>query len=533
MREPAPEGWRAEILRRIPFFGSSPGLAGRCNDVKAEISGGAYNVILDIKFSYNIRHQRPGRGAGAVYNGSELDLLGRISDTISRHRMLAPGQRVGVAVSGGADSVCLLDALGELAGCGGWSLSVLHIDHGLRGGESRGDAAFVAELAARLGLPFHLETADVRALAAGDNLEQAGRAVRHAFFRRLIANGTVDCVALGHTRSDQAETVLYRFLRGSGTAGLAGIRPVTAEGIVRPLLDVERGDVLAWLRERGLEWREDASNTDLSFDRNRIRHELLPALVRDWNPGLIRTLANLADRAREEEAWWETETSRLAGERLVLKPPAVLLEAGPLTGMPPALARRLVRRAIELAKGDLRGIDFEHVAAVLAMAATTAGHGRMQAPGLDVFRSFEWLRLAPPASDAPRGFCLPVTPPAAVKLADGSEISLEVLEMLQHPAVFDSVYNDGVGCLDWHRVSGPLEFRNWIPGDRYQPAGHPGESKVKTLFQEARIPLWERRHWPVLTSGDAIVWVRRFGPAAAYAAGPGSRTVLCIRDLAG
>ncbi|HWQ54961.1 MAG TPA: tRNA lysidine(34) synthetase TilS [Bryobacteraceae bacterium] len=462
-----------------------------------------------------------------------MNLLGRISETVSRHRMLAPGQRVGVAVSGGADSVCLLDALRELAKDAGWSLSVLHLDHGLRGGESRADAAFVAELAARLGLPFYLETVDVRALAAGGNLEQAGRDVRYAFFRRLIADGTVDRVALGHTRSDQAETVLYRFLRGAGTAGLAGIRPVTAEGIVRPLLDLERGDVVAWLAERGLAWREDASNADLSFDRNRIRHQLLPALVREWNPGLTRTLANLADRAREEEAWWEVEIDRLAAERLTLKPPAVLLEAGPLAEMPPAFARRLVRRAIEIAKGDLRGIDFEHVSAVLAMAAAPEGHGRMQVPGLDVFRSFEWLRLAPPAAGTPRDFRLPVAPPAGVKLPDGSEISLEVLETPQHPGMFDSVYNDGVGCLDWHRVSGPLEFRNWIPGDRYQPAGHPGESKVKTLFQDARIPLWERRHWPVLTSGDAIIWVRRFGPAAEYAAGPGSRTVLRIRDFAG
>ena len=133
--------------------------------------------------------------------------------------MFARGQRVGVAVSGGADSVCLLDVLVELAPRWGLTLSVLHLEHGLRGAESREDAAFVGALAARCGLPFHLETADVRALAEGDNLEQAAREARHRFFRRFLESGDLDRVALGHTLSDQAETVVFRFLRGAGTAG--------------------------------------------------------------------------------------------------------------------------------------------------------------------------------------------------------------------------------------------------------------------------------------------------------------------------
>jgi tRNA(Ile)-lysidine synthase len=458
-------------------------------------------------------------------------LLNRIAETISRHRMLAPGQRVGVAVSGGADSVCLLFALVELAPVRDWKLSVLHVDHGLRGEESRQDAAFVAALASRLELPFHLERADVRALARRDNLEQAGRAARHAFFRRLIESGTVERVALGHTRSDQAETVLYRFLRGAGTAGLAGIRPVTAEGLVRPLLGAGREEVLAWLRERGIAWREDSSNFDLAFDRNRIRHSLLPQLTREWNPALTATLSNMADWAREEEAYWQAEIGRLASERLVVRPPAVLIEAGRLGELPAAVARRLVRRAIEIAKGDLRSIEFEHVRAMVEMAGAAAGHGRMQVPGLDVFRSFDWLRLAPPGAIAPRDFLLALEPPARAVLPDGSVLVAEVVENPQSWAMSDFIYNERVGCLEWRRISGPLEVRNWRPGDRYHPAGRPGEEKIKTLFQDARIPLWERRHWPVLTEGGTIAWTRLFGPSAAHAAVPGSGRVLCLRIL--
>src|SRR5476651_686134 len=219
--------------------------------------------------------------------------------------MFHPGQPIGVAVSGGADSVCLLHALLELAPKWNLHLSVLHLNHQLRGDESRQDAEFVRDLAARLGLPFLIREADVA--ASSDNLEQAARLARLAFFHEVLAAGAVSRVALGHTRSDQAETVLFRFLRGSGTAGLAGIRPVTSQGIVRPLIEIERSQVTQFLRERGIPWREDSSNASLQFARNRIRRQLLPQLASAWNPAIVQTLAHTADWALAEEAWWEAE----------------------------------------------------------------------------------------------------------------------------------------------------------------------------------------------------------------------------------
>ena len=205
--------------------------------------------------------------------------------TISRYRMFQPGQYVGVAVSGGADSVALLHILLELAPSLGIRLAVLHLDHMLRGDESRGDAEFVRDLAAKFDLSFHLHQVDVGRMS--DNLEQAARSARYEFFGQFLISRT-HRVALGHTRSDQAETVLFRFLRGAGTAGLAGIRPVTSDGCVRPLIDVDRATIEAWLRERGIDWREDSTNHSTDFARNRIRHELLPQLTRDWNPESAR-----------------------------------------------------------------------------------------------------------------------------------------------------------------------------------------------------------------------------------------------------
>jgi len=261
-------------------------------------------------------------------------LLNRISQTIERYAMLQSGQRVGVAVSGGADSVCLLYALRELAPRWKLSLHVLHLDHGLRGAESRNDAEFVRRLAAHLALPVTIRAVDLSSHAG--NLEQAGRQTRVAFFRELIQSGEVDRVALGHTRNDQAETVLFRFLRGAGTAGLAGIRPVTSDGIIRPLLETDRSEVEAFLRTCGVAWREDSTNGSLDFARNRIRHHLLPQLAEEWNPAITEALSRTADWALEEEAYWQTEIDALAARTLVEREGAVLVRAADLTALPVA-----------------------------------------------------------------------------------------------------------------------------------------------------------------------------------------------------
>ena len=435
--------------------------------------------------------------------------------TIERYGMFAPGQRTGVAVSGGADSVCLLHVLLEL----GWPcLTVLHLDHGLRGEESRADAAFVRELARALGLAVVAREAS---LPTDGNLEQNARRARLSFFRETIASGVVDRVAVGHTRSDQAETVLFRLLRGSGTAGLAGVRPVTADGIVRPLIEVERGDVEAYLRARGIAWREDSTNASRRFARNRIRHELIPQLVREWNPEVVSALARTAELAEADEQYWAAEVERrLPGEPV--------LKASELAALPEAVARRLIRRAIERAKGDLLGVGFHHIDGVLRLARGASGSGRIQLPRLEICRSFDEIRFGG-VLEGP--YCIPANAPGVIQIPGTNRVIC--LELIENPETFGNseyVYNGEMGFVDWERVSGSLELRSWMPGDRIQPMGSSGIKKFKTLFQSARVPAWERVRWPLLVDGDAIVWSRRFGPAAEYAAGPHSRAILRIRE---
>lgn len=455
-------------------------------------------------------------------------MLERVAAAITRYCMFRPGDTVAVAVSGGADSVALLDILIRLAPRWNLKLRVAHLNHRLRGEESEADARFVAELAAGYGLAFDLRQSDVSALAAagGENLEQAARRARLAFFDELIRRGLARRVALGHTRSDQAETVLFRLLRGSGIAGLAGIWPVTENGLVRPLIDLSREQVRAYLAERNLAWREDATNRQLELARNRIRHELLPRLARDFNPELVQALARVAAVAQAEELYWKKEIDRLAAGELQRQGEAILLRCSRLRELPEAVSRRLLRRAIELAKGSVRAVEFDHLERLIELAAARRGTGGAALPGLRVERSFDWLRLAPAGEPPPAGFPeIPLVAPGTYAVPGRPwRLRLDIAFWEEGFPAGKGGYNTGGGSdLDFSLATGGLQLRSWRAGDAYRPAGQSDAVKLKELFHRARIPLWDRRGWPIITYGGRIVWVWRFGVAESFEPRPGAR----------
>lgn len=463
-------------------------------------------------------------------------LVQKVAAFIARTGMFAPSARVGVAVSGGADSVCLLRLLSALRSNWNLQLTVLHLNHCLRAEESDADEQFVRDLAASCGLPFRCERADVAREAArtNDNLEQAARRARRRFFRALMTTGTLDCVGLGHTKNDQAETVLFRMLRGAFTTGLSGMRPVTPDGFVRPILDLTRSEVETYLKHHGLTWREDSSNSDRRFARNRIRHDLIPMLEREWNPQLSSLFSSYARMAQDDEIYWNTVVSALEPELLTTGVDgATLADVRKLTPLSDAVLRRLVRRAIERIRGDLREIDYTHVAAMVDIVRQGEGHARIQVPGADILRSCDWIRFAPSAArPATRDYEYTITPPCSVPLPGSVDpIRLELIENSKSASPRDTLE----ARLDWAAVqsvfsrSAPLCLRNWRPGDSYQPIGAQ-EQKIKHLFQESRVPLWERRNWPILAAGSRILWSKGFGPAQQFAADSTSRLVLTIYE---
>jgi tRNA(Ile)-lysidine synthase len=456
------------------------------------------------------------------------------------------GDRVAVAVSGGADSVALLRVLLELREELGIVLAVAHFNHGLRGEASEADQAFVAELTHHHGLEFFAGRGDVRshALTGKLSLEAAGRELRYAWFAQLAEEQRFDSVATAHTLDDQAETVLLKFLRGAGTRGLAGIYPQMLRSagrkmrFVRPLLSVTRYEVETYLTSLGQEWREDESNLDHRFARNRARHELLPLLEREYNPNIRRVLSDTAEVSRAEEEYWQAVVERELHARAPgAKAPSEvegMAEAAPLQchasggrlsladfpALPLALQRRLLRRFAE--SEDLT-LDFEHVERLLRCAIGELT--RTELPeGWLASRRGDCLELHAPAPEQAPGdyeYTLPI--PGEVRIAELG-ITLRALIVRQE---FARESGEPDNFLSADLLGPELTVRNWRPGDRFWPVHRGSEEKLKRLFAEKKIPQGKRATWPVALAGDdIIIWVGGFPIARAYAWNGGGDAVV-------
>ena len=478
-------------------------------------------------------------------------MLGRLVESISRYSMFERGQRIGVAVSGGADSVALLYLLSELASSWELELAVVHLNHCLRGLESDEDEQFVAGLAAKMALPYVHRRVDVAAEArrVRANLEQMARQSRIRFFAELISGSRLHRIALGHTKDDQAETVLFRILRGAGPEGIRGILPVTKEGLVRPLLDVRREQLRQYLTGKGVQWREDSTNHDLRRTRNRIRHVLLPELARNWNPRVVDALARLAQSAAEDNQYLESAVLGLMDTLWQVDGPGLVVRCKSFQQLPAALHRRVLRAAIRRVKGTLLQFDRGHLEVLENIILGKAGHGRAILPGIEALRSLDLLRLQPyprPAAENGARYRISLHPPCRVQLPMlYREISFEVIQLKERdlqrsqepamqtacsPAREPASYNSVELDIDWDRLANSLVLRNARPGDRYRPIGSSAPVKLKKLFQRGRVPIWRRGGWPVLCSGERIVWCSKFGPDGDFQQGPDSRNILRIRE---
>jgi tRNA(Ile)-lysidine synthase len=489
-----------------------------------------------------------------------------VLQAIEHAGMLAPGDRVGVAVSGGADSVALLRLLERLCDDLGITLAVVHFNHSLRATESEGDAEFVEQLARTRGFKIVTDRQDVAAEAQrqGRNLEDMARQLRYAFFERVVHEGRATHIAVAHTADDQAETVLAHVIRGTGLTGLAGIYPV-AGAVVRPLLGTRREELREYLRGIGQSWREDSTNRDTRRMRARIREQLLPLLARDFSPAIAGHLQELARFAREEERFWEAlvedrfqalvceedDALRIPVKALLnpLELQAAARQLSPSAKCNDSLAlrvltERLIRRLYQYVRGNRRELTAKHVEQVIDLASKPASGRSTELPGgIIVQRNFQELTfsrtaatLAAPGNGtghAPNVYeyvvSLPLASATTVSVPElGKRFRLKVIDW----PIAESDTKSDANAIDADLLRPPLILRNWRPGDAYRPHGRRQEQKLRRMFVAGRVRSGDRTIWPVLESAGQVIWARGMPPAEDYCARHSTRLGVVIEEQA-
>lgn len=422
-------------------------------------------------------------------------------------QMIVPGDRVLAALSGGADSVALVALLVKLREEIPLEIRLAHFNHRLRD-DSGEDERFVRDLARRWVLSLTVGGADVRAFASAKklNLEEAARELRYRFLRRAAVAAGATKIATGHTMTDQAETVLMRLMRGTGLAGLAGITPVLAGPpcpVVRPLLGIAGPDVRAWLEAGGIPFREDATNRDLRFLRNRIRAELLPELALRYEPQIVGHLARLAGIVREDDALLHGFVRELADEFILRKGRDVTLDLKTLPLLLPALARRVAREFLREIAGSLRDISYDDVGSLLAL-----GEGKDLTVRKGLVLRREAGRVGLKKTTAPvRSYEVRWDGRSELALASAGLV-LKAARRKADASCRSFKIDDRNGAnLDAAKLAFPLTVRNRKPGDLYRPLGAPGRKKLKEVLRAKGVPATGRDRLPVVLSRGEIVWV--------------------------
>lgn len=432
------------------------------------------------------------------------DLLRWVSRYARRENLFAAGDLVLVAVSGGPDSVALLHLLHRLERDLDLDLGVAHFDHGLRGRQSREEARFVADLAGSLSLPCHLGEGDTRELARREriSLQMAARRLRLRFLQDTCHGHGYHKLALGHTADDQVELFFLRLLRGAGPDGLRGMLPATPEGLVRPLLAVGKDAILAWLEQESLPYRQDPSNLQRNYLRNRVRLDLLPQM-QTYNPRLKEAVWRTQALLQEEERLLAPEVSRAfreVGEAPT--PDFYRLHLPGFLGLPAALQKLVVRAVLQRILEEYP-LSAAQVDAVLDLARAGKSGGLISLGTCRVSRAGGELhifsRLPPPLSD-------PAWLPSSPGRFEAEGWCWRLASRGRQPTE-DRPPGPHIAWLDQDRLRFPLQVRHFQPGDRFWPGGAAGPKKLQDFLVDKKIPRWLRPYLPLVLSGEEIVWV--------------------------
>ncbi len=447
------------------------------------------------------------RTAPGIQMVDEKDIVETVRKSILKYRMIEPGEKAVVAVSGGADSVCLLDIMARLSKNLNINLIVAHYDHGLRKSEDEFETQFVYRIAASLGLPFETEKAS--GLHCGmPSLEERAREARYEFLERVRIKSDARKIALGHTMNDQAETVLMRLLRGSGPSGLSGIPPVRGKNIIRPLIDVKREEIIKYLDSRCLDFVSDSSNINKKYMRNSIRLELMPLMLKH-QPQLIENLSRLSNILRDENSILDAWAEEWADKNVLFESAKdISIGLEDFNSLLTPLKYRVIRHILKRLLKNLRRVDYRHLVYVTHLAESNRSQSSIDMPnGISVKKSYD--RLIFQLSNEARSFeyCYSLERAGKVHIEEtGQTISAEEIEWDSGKELFEDI-GESTALLDAEKLNYPLIIRNIRPGDRFVPLGMTGTKKIKDFFIDLKLPSEKRHDIPIITSDKNIIWI--------------------------
>jgi tRNA(Ile)-lysidine synthase len=448
-------------------------------------------------------------------------MLDKVQKTIEKYGMLNSGDRVGVAVSGGPDSVALLKLLAMIAGDWNLELVILHMNHGIRGEESDRDESFVKKLGRTMEIAVTTKFVSIPGLRKKKkaSLEDISREERYRFFREAAQSEGLNKVALGHNLNDQAETVIINFLRGSGMRGLKGMLPVRDDFYIRPLIEITGQEISSFLVNEDIESVNDSTNVSELFLRNRIRSYLIPELTKKYNPKLVEAIGQMTGILRHEDDFIRGSVEEIISDWGTCRDKdEITVDITKLVGLHKALQQRVIKVLLENYTPAKKGIGYQHVRSVVDLAEGQNASGVLSFPFcINVRREYGSLIFSKKGERHSSGakaieagtdglqFCCPVEIPGRADIPEtGMSFRFDFIEV--EKVNFESVDTDTV-FMDYDAISPPLFLRNMKPGDRIQPIGMNGTKKLSEFFIDMKVPKLKRRKIPLLVDQKSVLWI--------------------------
>ncbi|MDT3699692.1 MAG: tRNA lysidine(34) synthetase TilS [Thermincola sp.] len=463
-----------------------------------------------------------------------VSMLDKVKAAIHKYSMFTPGDRVLVGVSGGPDSVALLHILNTLAGELGIRIAVAHLNHSLRGQAAADDAEAVRRLAGLSGNQVVIECKDVAGFAREHSLsiQEAAREVRYRFFVEAAKQLECSKLATGHNANDQAETVLFQFLRGSGAAGLAGIPPVRDGWIVRPLLETRRREIEQYCISHDLPTRTDQSNLKTVYTRNKIRLQLFPLLEQEYNINLVEILLRTSEIMREQEefmaaqvlAVWPTVCTKHEETEITFDLEAFLK-------LPVALQPLVLRDAWEKLTGSAYNLGYVHISKALSLLKSGQTGSRMDLPDkIQLTKSYGGFYLSAASSiiAVDQQFFHHLRVPGFTLIPETGD-ALEA-EIIENVSGLEDLNRPDEIVIDLDLVTQPLAVRSRKPGERFRPRGQTGSKKVKRFLIDCKVSRQERARLPVLvTADDQVIWLAGLRADDRWSVNPKTKRVLKLK----